>query len=68
MITAVATGYAQNGSGFSPTFDVLVDGRKMGELTGGHPYSTPGAASEASVRVVEYVKANDKFPNLCEHF
>lgn len=68
MLTAVATGYETRGSGFVPTFDVMVNGRKMGELAGGFPYMTPAAAGEASVRVLAYLEEKGCFPNLCAEF
>lgn len=66
---AVATGYEANDiGGFLPTFDIFVDERKIGELTGGYPYATVGEALDAGNRAVEYVSAKGCFPNLCAHF
>lgn len=65
---AVLTGYEERGNGFVPKFDVFIDDHKTGELAGGFPYATTDAAIEAGGRVVEYLKTNGKFPNLCAHF
>lgn len=68
-MSAVVTGYEKiNNGSYVPTFDVFIDNRKVGELTGGYGYLEPADALNAGVRVVEYLQKHEQFPNLCEEF
>lgn len=64
----VRTGIVEAHGGYTPEWDLFINGRKLAEVGSGYRFATSELAAQAADRAEAHFAVHDAFPNLCDAY